>query len=113
MIGGGVTASELRAIEEWYAETGGLTAEEAEADSGQYSDVSIRLMTRQGWVQGAGLGKHGQGTPHLPKATGQTNREGLGFGVNYSPTPESQPPNAPISHFPNVPDSQYRNVPIS
>jgi hypothetical protein len=83
------------------ARTIDIAAEEAEADSGQYSDVSIRLMMRQGWVQGAGLGKHSQGTPHLPKAIGQTNREGLGFGVNYSPTPESQPKKVPLLGFEN------------
>ena len=63
-----------------------VAAEEAEPDSGQYSsDVSMRLMLGQGWVRGGGLGKHGQGIPTPPPATGQTSKEGLGYGVNKAP----------------------------
>ena len=50
------------------------------------------MMSNMGSVRGQGIGKHSQGTPHTPKASGQTSREGIGFGtLPVESTPKSNP----------------------
>jgi hypothetical protein len=81
------------------ADTLAIAAEDVEPNSGHYSDVAIALMVKMGWVKGQGIGKHSQGTPYPPLATGQTNNEGLGYGKPCTPT--NQPKSNPLLGFEN------------
>jgi len=47
---------------------------------GRYGRTARKIMSRQGWKEGQGLGKHGQGTTEPVSLTAYTPGEGLGFG---------------------------------